>query len=110
MLSILWRFALLLSLGQFAEAEVPMADPTRPPPNLNLTTKEEGKTEAEPISVSLIVIGPTGRHAVINGVEVKVGGSVGGYEVLAIHPRQVVLRRNGVEKIADILPSHKITR
>ena len=108
MLSILWRFALLLSLGQFAEAEVPMADPTRPPPNL--TTKEEGKTEAEPISVSLIVIGPAGRHAVINGVEVKVGGSVGGYEVLAIHPRQVVLRRNGVEKIADILTSHKITR
>ncbi len=85
-----------------------MADPTRPPPSL--TVKEESNASSMPLNVSLIVIGPSGRHAVVNGVEVKIGDTIGGYQLVAIKHQQIVLRRNGVDSIATIPPKHIIRR
>lgn len=57
--------------------------------------------------VTFIVIGPNGRHAIINGVEARVGDVVNGFRVLAIEHGRVKLYRNGEERYADVLPSLK---
>jgi hypothetical protein len=81
-------------LALIAAAEVP--DPTRPPA-IGDAASEALSPDAElvptgPGQLTAIVISPTRRIAVIDGVAVRVGDEVGAARVIAIEPLSVTLR------------------
>lgn len=109
MFRTLCRWIWLLPLGQALAFEEPLFDPTRPPEQMK-AQEEVAADDLLPLNVSLIVVGPHGRHAVVNGSEVKIGDTVAGNVVLAIHPRHLQVRRNGMERTVAFLPSLKINQ
>lgn len=96
----------MLLVERIEAADMPLVDPTRPP--VGSSARQETVVEA-PLRISMIVIGPKGRHAVINGVEVKIGDAVNGFEVVAIDHGGVRLRRAGVDSDVQLLPRLKKT-
>lgn len=82
------------------KAEIP--DPTRPPIELNaapLSVAQPTKKitiPTEPIfTLQSIMISPTRKFAVINGITVNVGDTVKGAKVMAIEPNSVNLNQKG---------------
>lgn len=68
-----------------------VADPTRPPADLQSAASGSDGTAASPMLQS-IMISSSERSAIINGERVKQGGSYGNSRVLKISENEVVLR------------------
>lgn len=92
----------LVVLGRDLSAES-LIDPTRPQVD-SLPIEETGKPLPR---VSAIMIGRNARHAVLDGVAVKVGGTIAGFEVATIEPGRVTLVRNGSVIALQLHPSVK---
>jgi hypothetical protein len=83
-----------------------MRDPTQPPA---MQMAKAGKTSSTPYTgpglvVRSIRIGPAGRLAMIGGVGVKVGDSLGEAKVIAIRESEVVLREPQGSRTLKLYP------
>jgi hypothetical protein len=83
-----------------------LIDPTRPPPGIETEQTPGRESDALP-KFSGARIGKKMRVAMLNGVAVRVGDVVDGYEVLAIEATRVKLMRNGSETELQLLPDIK---
>jgi hypothetical protein len=98
-------FGAMLALSTRAED---LVDPTRPPAGYEevpATAAEDGP----PPRVSAIQIGAHARHAVVNGRAARVGETVDGFEIVAIEPGRMTLRRNGKLSEVPLLQAVRIT-
>ena len=94
---------LLLSFNPQCPATEQLADPTRPQLATSLV-QEAGESLPR---LSAIIIGPNSPHAVLDGLVVKVGDMFGDFEVMAIDPSRVKLRRNEYVVDLELLPGVK---
>lgn len=89
-------------------ASAELRDPTLPG---NPTSGQQtlNSTSAEPpLTVTEIMISATGRHAIVNGVMVKAGQKLDDTtRIVKIHPRYVLIRRQGVNQKIHLVPSVK---
>jgi hypothetical protein len=81
-----------------------LADPTRP--------SSRGAAVAGVSRGGLVLqstlVSPERSVAVISGQRLAVGGSIGGAEVLAIRPYEVILRRAGKQSTLRMLPKSDV--
>ena len=87
-----------LALALPSAAQVPMADPTRPPPGVE---RGEPQPDAAGSLLQSVLIPKKGRPvAVIGGQTVPLGGKYGDSTLTAINEREVVLEGpDGVERL-----------
>lgn len=84
---------LLASLSAAAGADT-LVDPTQPLTGATSTAGAGQQRQSLP-ALQGIVMSSSGRSAMLNGQSVRVGQSVAGYRVLAIHTGNVILERDG---------------
>ena len=83
-----------------------LADPTRPS---SRGAPMAGVSRGGLVLQSTLV-SPERSVAVISGQRLAVGGSIGGAEVLAIRPYEVVLRRAGKHSTLRMLPTSDVEK
>jgi hypothetical protein len=91
---------LLLTLDVLAQNKV-LPDPTKPPivPGDEVVVTEDGEVSGA-VKLSAIFIQPSSRSAIINNDTVVEGQTWNGMEVVAIHPRKVVLKNeSGIQEL-----------
>lgn len=100
-LSLRWLTlaGLLLVLPAVADDLDGLADPSRPSWNRAVSDDTPSGLVLQSTQVS-----PQQQVAVISGQRVMVGARVGGAEVVAIKPFEVVLRRSGKDTVLRLLP------
>ena len=82
-----------------------LADPTRP----SRSGAGEGVSRGGLVLQSTLV-SPRRRVAIISGQRVSVGGKIGGAEVVAIRPYEVILSRSGKESTLRMLPKSDVEK
>ena len=102
------RLLLLVIATLSTPAGAELRDPTLPG-NPVLGQQAVSSASAEtPLTVTEIMISATGRHAIVNGVVVKAGQKLDDTtRIVKIHPRYVLIRRQGVNQKIHLVPSVK---
>jgi MSHA biogenesis protein MshK len=88
----------LLSAGAAAQ----MNDPTRPPSSFGTGEPDTGGGGG--ILLQSVVISPTHRSAIINGVLVPLGGKYGGAVLVEVTEKEAVLRSGGTRQVLKLHP------
>lgn len=84
----------VLSLPTFS-VQAQLDDPTRPPGHRLILPGGKKAATAIRFSLSSVRISPTRRTAVVNDRSVEAGDMVNGAKVVAIHPSEVKLKKQG---------------
>jgi MSHA biogenesis protein MshK len=92
--------ALALALSS-ASATAQMNDPTRPPASFGTNAPDTG---GGGIMLQSVLISPTHRAAIINGVLVPVGGKYGGAVLVEVSEKEAVLRSGGTRQVLKLHP------
>ena len=94
--------ALALALALFsASATAQMNDPTRPPASFGSSEPDSG---GGGIMLQSVLISPTHKAAIINGVLVPVGGKYGGAVLIEVSEKEAVLRSGGTRQVLKLHP------
>jgi MSHA biogenesis protein MshK len=98
-------FVLCLALlaPRTALAQV-MNDPTRPPPGYDAAEPDTGDSGGG-IMLQTVLITPTQKAAIINGVLVKLGEKYGDAVLIAVAENEVVLRSGGARQVLKLHPA-----
>ena len=91
-----WLLVILLFL--WSGHSLALNDPMKPPFFDGDASRTDQKTAARPLKLSMLLIAPGRKVAVINAQSVMVGDSVDGYRVLRIDENKVVLSGRGKVK------------
>lgn len=88
-------------IGAPAMAQV-LTDPTRPPAEL-----DSGAPEGEATGTQLqsVIIAPTRKAAIINGIVVELGGKYGDAVLTRVAEDEVVLTSGGSQQVLKLYPS-----
>jgi len=97
-------FALCLALlaPALAVAQI-LIDPTRPPAGYLATEADAGEAGGG-LMLQSVMISPTQKAAIINGVVVKLGAKYGDAVLTRVAEREVVLRSGGVNRVLKLYP------
>lgn len=93
--------ALALAMGA-ASAAAQMNDPTRPPSSFGTSEPDTGGGGG--IMLQSVLISPTHRAAIINGVLVPLGGKYGGAVLVEVTEKEAVLRSGGTRQVLKLHP------
>jgi MSHA biogenesis protein MshK len=93
-------FALCLALASAGVAAQVINDPTRPPVSFGPGEPDTGGG----IMLQSVLISPTHRAAIINGVLVPVGGKYGGAVLVEVTEKAAVLRSGGTRQVLKLYP------
>lgn len=88
----------LLPAALFAQ---PLADPTRPPPSIEMLVPTIAGEEAR---LSSILLSPDRKLAVIDGAPVRLGARIGSAKLVEITPTQVVLQEGAARRVLRLHP------
>jgi MSHA biogenesis protein MshK len=94
--------ALLLPVAALAQRIT--VDPTRPPPGFGTGAAGVERDAGGGIRLQSVMISPTQRAAVINGVVVKLGEKYGDAVLVGVAESEVVLRSGGGQQVLKIHP------
>jgi MSHA biogenesis protein MshK len=86
-----------------ASAQV-MTDPMRPPPGFGLGEPDAGDGGGG-ILLQSVLISPTRKAAIINGVLVKLGEKYGDAVLIGVAESEVVLRSGGSRQVLKLHPA-----
>ena len=95
--------AVALALGAMAAQAAPMADPFRPPREIEAAPGDAGKPMSAP-RLESVLIAPDRRLAVINGQQYLEGERFGDGRVLRISESEVVIRRPDRDERLKLFP------
>jgi hypothetical protein len=97
-------FVLCLALlaPTLAVAQI-LIDPTRPPVGY-LTTEADAGEGGGGLMLQTVMISPTQKTAIINGVVVKLGEKYGDAVLTRVAENEVVLRSGGVNRVLKLYP------
>jgi MSHA biogenesis protein MshK len=93
----------LLAPGASVAAQV-MNDPTRPPPGYDAGEPDAGDAGGG-IMLQTVLITPTQKAAIINGVLVRLGEKYGDAVLIAVAENEVVLRSGGARQVLKLHPA-----
>lgn len=81
-------------------------DPTRPPNGLDFGAAEGNleRNAGSAMTLQSVMISPTSKAAIINGVVVKQGEKYGESVLVGVAESQVVLRKGGAEQVLKLYP------
>ena len=79
-------------------------DPTRPPTGFGIGAADGERDTGEGIRLQTVVISPTQRTAIINGVMVKLGEKYGDAVLVSVAESEVVLRGGGAQQVLKLHP------
>ena len=79
-------------------------DPTRPPVGFGSGAADGERDTGEGIRLQTVVISPTQRTAIINGVMVKLGEKYGDAVLVSVAESEVVLRGGGAQQVLKLHP------
>ena len=79
-------------------------DPTRPPAGFGIGAADGERDTGEGIRLQTVVISPTQRTAIINGVMVKLGEKYGDAVLVSVAESEVVLRGGGAQQVLKLHP------
>jgi MSHA biogenesis protein MshK len=96
-----YLMALACSLVPAAHA---MTDPTRPPASLMGPGDAQEPIRAAPPVLQSIMIGKSGRFAIIDGERVEIGSTYRDAKVVRISEDEVVLREGGSTQVLKMYP------
>ena len=96
-----YLLALACSLAPAADA---MTDPTRPPASVAVAIEAQEATRVAPPVLQSVIIGKSGRSAIIDGERVEIGGTFRDAKVVRIAEDEVVLRQGGVTQVLKMYP------
>jgi len=96
-----YLLALACSLAPAADA---MTDPTRPPASVVVAIEAQEATRVAPPVLQSVIIGKSGRSAIIDGERVEIGGTFRDAKVVRIAEDEVVLRQGGVTQVLKMYP------
>jgi MSHA biogenesis protein MshK len=97
--SLAAALALALTLC-VASVAAQMNDPTRPPASFGSSEPDAGGG----IMLQSVLISPTHKAAIINGVLVPVGGKYGGAVLIEVSEKEAVLRSGGTRQVLKLHP------
>lgn len=95
MCKTVWLTSLLL-LATSGSA-VALNDPMRPSYQKETATAQTQTQLDRSLHLSSILIRPTAKYAVLNGIRVKERDSIGETKILQIHANYVLVRKNGTD-------------
>lgn len=96
------RAILLIMISVWLPASALALDPTQPPRALAPAAGAQGEA-LEPLRLQAIVRTSQVAHVVINGQTLRVGQRVAGARVIAIHPRSVLIERQGRRELLRLV-------
>jgi MSHA biogenesis protein MshK len=96
--------ALCLALLAPGAAAQVMTDPMRPPPGFDVGAADAGDRGGG-IMLQSVLISPTRRAAIINGVLVRLGERYGDAVLIAVAESEVVLRSGGTRQVLKLHPA-----
>lgn len=79
-------------------------DPTRPPPGFGTGAADAERETGGGIRLQTVMISPTQRAAVINGVVVRLGEKYGDAVLVKVAETEVVLKGAGAQQVLRIHP------
>jgi MSHA biogenesis protein MshK len=94
--------ALALALFSASVAAQVISDPTRPPASFGPGEADTG--DGGGIRLQSVMISPTHRAAIINGVLVPLGGKYGGSVLIEVTEKAAVLRSGGARQVLKLHP------
>lgn len=98
--------SVIATLSIPAGAEI--RDPTLPGNSASGQPAVTSTIAETPLTVTEIMISDSGRHAIVNGIVVKAGQTLDdSTRIVKIHPRYVLIRRQGVNQKIHLVPSVK---
>jgi hypothetical protein len=86
-----------------AAAQV-LTDPTRPPPGYYEAEPEGAAEVGGGLRLQSVMISPTHRSAIINGVMVKLGEKYGDAVLVKVGENEAVLKSGGVQQVLKLHP------
>ena len=102
--SSLGLIAALLLLPGAVCAQRLTVDPTRPPAGFGIGAADGERDTGDGIRLQSVVISPTQRTAIINGVMVKLGEKYGDAVLVSVAESEVVLRGGGAQQVLKLFP------
>lgn len=79
-------------------------DPTRPPAGLDAGPAEGDAADGGGMMLQSVMISPSGRAAIINGVMVKQGGKYGDAVLVKVTESEVVLKSGAESQVLKLYP------
>ena len=92
-----WALGVVLALMPAVASPQAVNDPTRPPGAL--ATSAPGGDAGGGMTLQTVMISPTQKAAIIDGVMVKLGEKFGDAVLVSVAENQVVLKSGGVEQV-----------
>ena len=96
--------ALALMLFCASAAAQVMTDPTRPPEGMGAAGMEAAGDAGGGMLLQSVMISPTHKAAIINGVMVRLGDRFGGAVLVKVAESEVVLRSDGTSQVLKLYP------
>jgi len=96
--------AATLLLPAAASAQRITVDPTRPPAGFGTGAADTERETAGGIRLQTVMISPTQRAAIINGVMVRLGEKYGDAVLVKVAENEVVLKGAGAQQVLRIHP------
>jgi MSHA biogenesis protein MshK len=96
--------AALLVIPAAVSAQRLTVDPTRPPAGYGMGAADGERDTAGGIRLQSILISPTHREAIINGMRVRLGAKFGDAVLVKVSESEVVLRSGAVQQVLRIHP------
>lgn len=93
----------MLALMPAAALAQAMNDPTRPPAGLGAAAEAEGDAGGA-IRLQSVMISPTQKSAIINGVMVRLGEKYGDAVLVGVAESEVVLKSGAVRQVLKLHP------
>lgn len=97
------RYLLALACSVIPAAQA-MTDPTRPPASVAVAIQAHEVTQVAPPVLQSVMIGKSGRSAIIDGERVEIGATFRDAKVVRIAEDEVVLRQGGVTQVLKMYP------
>jgi hypothetical protein len=94
--------ALLAVAGAVCAEETPVRDPMRPFGNVAAAAGAAVAASAPRFALTVVLIAPTRRVAIVNGKPYAQGETVDGAEIVAIEQDAVRLREHGAELVISL--------
>ena len=98
-----WALGVVLALMPAVASPQAVNDPTRPPGAL--ATSAPGGDAGGGMTLQTVMISPTQKAAIINGVMVKLGEKYGDAVLVRVAENQVVLKSGGAEQVLKLYPA-----
>ncbi len=106
-------FGCLLCVASVAQSAEQLADPTRPAMELVPGLAEsdsDAVREVPPAGLQSVIISSKREAAIINGVEVEIGGKVGDAKLIVVNETCVVLMGPQGRQVMHMFPSVSMTK